>query len=308
MKQIMKSRLRPALWAAMAAILLNVVACDDKEDVIKTFKVSIKLAYPEGYAPKEDIAVRLKRTNADDVIETKTNGEGIAEFTVVAGIYEASASDIRYINGREIIFGGNKTNIAITDAWEESGDIVSVSMTGAESSQIIIKELYIGGCTNPAYDGNGEPVLKENGEPETTVFQRDPYMILYNNSDAEFSADNLTFGSLFPNNSDGINNFMQNGELIYLNAGWMPAAYGIWHINGNIRIAPGKQIVIALNSANNHTLTYDNSVNLANPEYYVGYDPESGFNNTHYHPSPSELIPTSHYLKAYRFTGVRRFR
>ncbi len=304
MKQIVKSRLRPVLWAAIAAILLNVVACDDKEDAIKTFKVSIKLEYPEGYVPKEDVAVRLKRTNANDVIEAKTNAEGIAKFTILAGIYEASASDIRYINGHEIIFGGNKTNIAITDAWKESGDIVSISMTGTESSQIIIKELYIGGCANPTYDENGNPVLNEKGEPETTVFQRDPYMILYNNSDVEFSADNLTFGSPFPSNSNATNNFMQNGELVYLNAGWMPAAFGIWHINGNIRIAPGKQIVIAMNSANNHTLTYNNSVNLANPEYYAAYDPESGFNNTLYHPSPSELIPTSHYLKAYRFTGV----
>ena len=31
------------------------------------------------------------------------------------------------------------------------------------------------------------------------------------------------------------------------------------------------------------------------------YDPESGYNHAHYYPSPSELIPTSHYLKAVEY-------
>jgi hypothetical protein len=304
MKQIMKSRLHPVLWTAIAVILLNVVACDDKEDIIKTFTLSVQLEYPDDYAPREEVAVRLKRTNADDVMEAKTNAEGIAKFTVLAGIHEASASDIRYEDGHEIIFGGNKTNIVITDAWEENGEAVSISMTGTESSQLVIKELYIGGAPSPVLDENGNPKLDDKGEPVTTVFARDPYMILYNNLDAEFSADNLAFGSLFPLNSNARNEFMENGELIYLKEDWIPAAYGIWYIDGNIRIAAGEQIVIAMNSGNDHTKTYKNSINFANPDYYVGYHPESGFNNTLYHPSPSEVIPTSHYLKAYRFSGV----
>lgn len=304
MKQIVNKRLYPVLWAVMVALLLNVVSCNDKEEVIKTFNVSIKLEYPEGHSPKEDVAVRLKRSNADDVIEGKTNAEGIAKFTVLAGIYEASVSDTRYIDGLEFIFGGNKSNIAITDAWEESGETISISLTATKSSQIVIKEVYIGGAPSPTFDENGNPILDEKGEPVTTVFLQDPYIILYNNSNAEFSADNVTFGNPFPINSNATNNFIKNGELIYKNEGWMPAAFGIWHFNGNIRIAPGEQIVVAINSANDHTSTYKNSVNLANPEYYVAYDPESGFNNIRYHPAPSELIPSSHYLKAYRFTGV----
>ena len=148
----MKSRLHPVLWTAIAVILLNVVACDDKEDIIKTFTLSVQLEYPDDYAPREEVSVRLKRTNADDVMEAKTNAEGIAKFTVLAGIYEASASDIRYEDGHEIIFGGNKTNIVITDAWKENGEAVSISMTGTESSQLVIKELYIGGAPSPVLD------------------------------------------------------------------------------------------------------------------------------------------------------------
>lgn len=58
--------------------------------------------------------------------------------------------------------------------------------------------------------------------------------------------------------------------------------------------------MIALNGAIDHTQTYSQSVNLANSAYYCLYDIED-FNNALYYPSPSELISTDHYLKAYKY-------
>lgn len=58
--------------------------------------------------------------------------------------------------------------------------------------------------------------------------------------------------------------------------------------------------MIALNGAIDHTQTYSQSVNLANRTYYCLYDIED-FNNAKYYPSPSELISTDHYLKAYKY-------
>lgn len=288
MRKFVNSRIRPTLWLAVA-VLIMVVACkENEEEGIRTFKLKVKLEYPEGYAPAKDVSVTLRKANADNVDEVKTNDDGVAEFTVIAGIYEAASSDSRVKSGIISVLNGIKSNITVTDAWN-SEDVVLIPLTESKVSQLVIKELYVGGCQKD--DGSG-------------AFQRDPYMILYNNSELDFSVDSLSFGTLFPSNAHGTNYFLQNGELIYQNENWMPAAFGVWSIKGNLRIEPGKQIVVAMNAAINHTLQYSKSINFANPEYYAAYDPESGFNNTLYHPSPSELIPTSHYLKAYKFPGV----
>ena len=69
-------------------------------------------------------------------------------------------------------------------------------------------------------------------------------------------------------------------------------------------LKPGEEVVV-YNGAINHTLTYSNSVNLSNSNYYAMDDPESGYSLASYYPTPSEAIPTSHYLKAYKYgTGT----
>ena len=57
-------------------------------------------------------------------------------------------------------------------------------------------------------------------------------------------------------------------------------------------------MVVNIHGAIDNTLTISQSINYANPAYYCMFDPESGYNNQRYCPTPSEVIPTSHYLKA----------
>ena len=57
-------------------------------------------------------------------------------------------------------------------------------------------------------------------------------------------------------------------------------------------------MVVNVNGAIDNTQTVSNSVNYANKDYYCMYDPESGLTNPNYYPTPSAVIPTSHYLKA----------
>jgi hypothetical protein len=57
-------------------------------------------------------------------------------------------------------------------------------------------------------------------------------------------------------------------------------------------------VVVNITGAIDNTLTVTASVNYAKEEYYCMYDPESGYNNTSYYPTPSAVIPTSHYLEA----------
>ena len=68
----------------------------------------------------------------------------------------------------------------------------------------------------------------------------------------------------------------------------------------NVKLEPGKQIVIAICGAVDNTKTYSQSINYANSEYYCCYDIED-YNLTSYYPTPSELIPTEHYLKVYSY-------
>ena len=65
-----------------------------------------------------------------------------------------------------------------------------------------------------------------------------------------------------------------------------------------MQIAPYQQVVVNVHGAIDNTLTYPQSVNYANADYYCMYDPEAGYTNASYYPAPSEVIPTSHYLKA----------
>ena len=288
MKKCVNSRLRPALWMAVGVMMLAAACKNDADEVIRTFNLKVKLEYPEGYAPAKDVSVSLRKANADNVDEAKTNVDGVAEFTVVAGIYESASSELRVLLDDVSVLNGIKSNITISDGWKD-GDTVRMPLTASKTSKLVIKELYVGGCQKDDLSG---------------AFQRDPYMILYNNSNADVSVANLAFGTAFPHNAHATSYFTVGDELIYKDEDWMPAAYGVWALQGNPVIGPGKQLVIAMNSANNHTEQYSNSVNLANAEYYVAYDPESGYNNTTFHPSPSELIPAAQYLKAYRLPGV----
>ena len=149
--------------------------------------------------------------------------------------------------------------------------------------QLIIKELYNGGCTKQ--DGSG--------------FQYDKGMILYNNCPQKIIASNLCIGFCAPYNAQGNNkNYGGDGKLTYESQNFIPMLNGIWYFPGTLEIEPFTQVVININGAIDNTQTVPNSVNYAKPSYYAMYDPESGYVNTSYYPTPSELIPTSHYLKA----------
>ncbi|WP_314957212.1 DUF4876 domain-containing protein [Hoylesella loescheii] len=163
---------------------------------------------------------------------------------------------------------------------------VSFEMADQNVSQVIIKELYNGGC---------QP---DNGGRS---FQMDKGFILYNNGGEVAVINNLAVGIVDPNNSHAPSKWLKNGKLVYDGQGYIPGIHGIWYFQGPLVMQPYSQIVVNVNGAIDNTKTYSKSVNYANKDYYAMYDPESGYNNELYYPSPSELIPTSHYLKAVEY-------
>ena len=226
--------------------------------------------------------VQLRNISTGSVFVETTNQQGTAMFRVTPGLYEASTSQTRYTSGNEY-YSYNGTSGQIT-VMKDQQVTTSIAMKRAVISRLVIKELYCGGCM--ADDG-------------ITPFYYDKYIILYNNSAEAASYDNLCFGMAAPANAQATNNnYTADGKLNYEGEGFTPLWNGIWYFPATLTIEPYSQIVVNIHGAIDNTQTYSQSVNFANADYYCMFDPESGYNNQRYCPTPSEVIPTSHYLKA----------
>jgi hypothetical protein len=263
----------------IALISVGISSCSD--DDIKVFDVTVQLT--NSASTSIDLSgITVKMTNSTgSAYEAETDATGAASFNLPAGLYEASASGTKGVDGYTYAFNGVVSNVAVTGA---STSPIIVALTESKSSQIVIKELYAGGCQKN--DGSG-------------VFQTDKYVILYNNSAIDASISNLCFGMCTPLNAHGTNSDYVNGKLEYENDGWIPAGYAIWYAQGTVEIPAYSQIVVAINGAIDHTATYTNSVDLSNADYCM-YDLDV-YSLASYYPAPSSSIPSSHYLKAANF-------
>lgn len=269
----------------LAMLCVAVTACDDNigtpdEYVTRLLRVQVS----GDLLSKQDISVRV----TDDkgmVFSCLTDVDGEAIFHVPVGIYEVTVSHVSQPeHGWRTVYNGSASNVVIGLNNECS---VQLPLTVASTSAIVIRELYVGGCQRN--DGSG-------------WFYRDKYVIIANNSGEQVVLPGLCLAIATPYNSYGINkNYDEDGHLNYENEGFVPAASSFWYFQGDeVVFEPWEQKVIALNGAIDHTLTYANSVDLSRPEYYCTFDIER-YNSTSAYPSPSELIPTSHYLKAVRY-------
>lgn len=175
-----------------------------------------------------------------------------------------------------------------TLATSEVQDVKFISETKADQNvdQLIIKELYNGGC--PQDQG-------------TSYFQNDKGFVLYNNCSQKIVVNNLAVGIVYPNNSQANNGYLTDGKLLYADSTWIPAGSGIWYFQQPLELEPYSQVVVSCMGAIDNTQTYSQSVNYANKDYYAMYDPETGFSNTRYYPTPADVIPTSHYLHAVKY-------
>ncbi len=226
--------------------------------------------------------VQLRNISTGSIFIKQTNAQGIATFSVVPGLYEASTSQTRTGTGNEYYsYNGTSGQIAIEKGRQASA---SIPMKRAVISRLVIKELYCGGC------------MPDEGN---SAFYYDKCVILYNNSAETINYDNLCFGMAAPANAQANNNnYLGDGRLTYEGEGFTPLWNGIWYFPSTLSIAPYSQIVVNIHGAIDNTLTISQSINYAHPDYYCMFDPESGYNNQRYCPTPSEVIPTSHYLKA----------
>lgn len=158
---------------------------------------------------------------------------------------------------------------------------VDLNLVASRAGQILIKEIYSGGCQKD--DGSG-------------AYQFDKYMIICNNSDQRAEIRNFCVGMTGPYNANAaINNYV-DGKLYYADAGYTPSICAFWYLPKELVLEPWASATIVLCGAIDHTTTYANSVDLSHADYCT-YDPEV-FPNTSYYPAPSESIPSENYFKA----------
>lgn len=268
-----------------AIIALLMTACSYEEH-LDTFEVEVRLT-----ETLDSVPVQMT-SGTGRTFSTLTDKEGTARLTLPAGIYSVSASRVTDDGYFRHVCNGSLSDIAI--GADSRVVTLPVSVTAMQTANpLLIKEVYNGGCQKD--DGSGK-------------FAIDKCIIIYNNSSEEVPLDNIGFGIIEPYNAEAsTHSFLSGGVLEYADKDWIPAINGIWYFQDGNTIAPYSELVVNVHGAIDNTLTYSNSVNYANSAYYCMYDVESAssdggkYSNTMYYPSPSELIPTAHYLKAVKY-------
>ena len=279
---------------ALAGLVFGAWSCNKNETTPldpeqkdeKVVKLTVQLSYGGQDYKIAGIPVTLNNTNGLATYEQSTDASGAVCFEVPVGNYVATAYNKASDNGNFYSYSGAVAILAAQSVASSSTDLV---LSRAASEQIIIKELYNGGCQKA--DGKG--------------YSDDGYMILYNNSEMEADASNISIAFSAPYNGQATTTaakyFDANGVCIYQHLSWQPAYGAIWWFKESVKIAPYSQVVIAFFGGIDHTATVENSVDLSKSDYYVmSNDGIAAYTNKKY--QVAETIPASHYLTTVPFT------
>lgn len=213
----------------------------------------------------------------------KSNDKGQANVTLPEGFYTWSASGQKAVT--DTLYKYNGASTAPVEVKEGMGTVNFALNKVVATSSIIIKEAYVGGFT----DGT------------TAKTGIDDYIILYNNSSVEADASDIVFTFAAPYNGAGTNKYYSNSVLLYEKENWIPAYGAIWWFTSPVTIPAYSQIVVACFGAIDHTLTYDNSVDLSKSDYYwMSNTRVSQYTMAKY--TASANIDTTHYLTCSPFT------
>ena len=269
----------------LSYFLTFLCSCTNYEPEAEVCNVTFNLIADETLP---DGIVITAKSNTGNVYTTVTSSS-TSTMLLPPALYEISVNKVD--KEAKKIYSGSMTDVAI--GGDNVNVNVNVNVSTMPEAKLIIKELYVGGCQKD--DGSG-------------VFHMDKCIILYNNTSEVFEEENICIGMVEPYNAEASShNFLVNGELQYANEDWVPAINGIWYFQGTLTVQPYSEVVVAVNGAIDHTQTYSQSINYANADYYCMYDPVTtssdgiAYYNTSYYPTPSSLIPASHYLKAVKY-------
>jgi len=255
-----------------------VASCKEKETPL--FNTTLQLKLENENVAIEGVSVVMTDGTAEYAAISDSKGQ--VAFKVPAGAYSVSASGTFFVEGVRTAYNGSDNIVVSVD------NTFFITLKKSVSSQLIIKELYTGGCQKNDASGG---------------FANDKYVILYNNSETEVDASNTVFCFAAPYNGNGTNKYYTDGKLLYEDANWIPAYGAIWWFKESVKIPAYSQIVIAVLQAVNQTTTYSNSVDLSKSDYYwMSNDGITAYNPAKPVYAVSENIPKSHYLTCEPYT------
>ena len=247
--------------------------------------LTVSPVYPEGYGdgPQAGISANITETGKGTEYTATTGADGKASIKVQDGIYRVTIS----YRTDEYIFNGSADRVRIIG--EDKNLPVSMDMT--EPGEIVIKEIYCGGCLCYPLEG---------------TYMSDSYIILHNNTSQVQYLDSLCIGVADPYNATGTNVWVsRDDDGTSVLPDFVPVIQAVWKIKGDGKtfpLQPGEDAVVCIFGAIDHTRQYPLSVNLNKPGYFVCYNIEY-FPNTRYHPVPGDNISSDRYLDVVIKTG-----
>lgn len=229
-------------------LLFFLLSCSEKENT--SYVVSVQLTAPEGYTlPLEGIEILLTNKDLGTVYALRSSASGLAIFDVEQGYYNVSAHYKTTVDYRVLIFSGRLESLSLLPGGGTT-DVVQLPLSCAQSSALVIKEIYYGGCKD------------ENGKSYT----KDQYVTLYNNSEETIYLDSLCVGMVAPSSSTQ-SNWMKHTDMKRV-----PVFNMAWQFPGNgtsYPLLPGAETTIATNAVD-HTggeYQHTNSVNLSKVDW-----------------------------------------
>ena len=261
-------------FVLILAAVLGLVSC---EKPLQLVDVKFQLAYDGEALALAEAPVEVKSAAGSATYHFLTGSDGSAIIKLPVGIYTASVNFKTTTDGVHAAYNGANTNVVVSEAGQNE---FRIDLQLVQNAQIIIKELYFGGCLNPE---------TEKG------YSDDAYVILYNNSEEEADASNIVFTFAAPYNGNVSNKYYTDGKLLYENEDWIPAYGAIWWFQAPVKIPAYSQIVVAVFGGIDHTQTVSTSVDLSNADYYwMSNSGISAYTAGKY--SHSEQIKPAHHL------------
>ncbi len=274
-----------------ALTLMAVTACTSLDERVYDrvlLQLEVELTYPAGYEEycRAGIAVQAVDVASAATYQSLTDAAGRASFLLPKGFYRLTATD----RGEEAIFNGLNDRVRLTDGSLQ----LALPLTYSKPGQIIIREIYSGGCSKAPYEG---------------TYQSDRYFILHNNDMQVQYLDGLCFGTLEPYNSNAPSGNSwtttdpETGVVQFRE--YAPVVEAVWRLPGSgeeFPLQPGEGAVVVINGAIDHTQQYPESVNLNHESYFVCYNPTL-YPNVSYHPVPGDKILSERYCEVLIKTG-----
>lgn len=234
----------------LLALVLLFASCSKEPD--RRCTVNVQVVFPEGHTAQafDEMAVTLTNKDQGTVYTSPCSASGLAFFEVEHGYYTASVQYQTTFGYQILVFNGRIESLPLLSEKGETAGTVELPLLCAESSALVIKEIYYGGCKGRL------------GEE----YSKDQYVTLHNNSDKTLYLDGLCLGMVAPS-SNAQSKWMKHTDMKRI-----PVLKMAWQFPGegeDYPLLPGEETTIATNAVDHTGGEYQhaNSVDLSKVDW-----------------------------------------